>query len=224
MVYHLNMKTNILYNDIPVLKSDIDRFWRKVDKTQNCWNWSSTLRSGYGMFSFNGRPVGAHRMSYAIANGSIMTRQFVLHGCDNPQCVNPEHLRLGDHLANSKDKCERDRTQSNISSDQVSRARAQAAGGENLYAIAQSVETKEYKNLLNAIRGVTFRHVVEPPVPQVDITRARKVRKLSSADILEIQESLKSSYWGIVKKLAKQYNVSHTTISQIRSNRYNKRS
>lgn len=217
------METNIIYNGKTVSQGDINRFWQKVYKTDNCWNWNSTLRDGYGLFSFSGRPVGAHRFSYAIANGLILQGQFVLHGCDNPQCVNPGHLRLGDHKANSRDRSERDRTHSDFTSEQVRVARSLAASGKNLYQISEEISAKSTKNLLLAIRGSTFPHVDVPPVPNVDISRERKVRLLSDNDILEIQESLKKPYRGIVKKLAERYNVSHTAISLIRSNRYKKK-
>lgn len=216
------MKTNITYNGIAVSKSDITRFWQKVKKTNDCWNWDNTLRDGYGMFSFNGRPVGAHRFSFAIEHGSIKEGAFVCHTCDNPQCVRPKHLYLGTQNSNMKDRSERDRTPSDFTSAQIEQARIRAARGENLYAIASDMGTDKVKSLLQAIRGGTFKHVKTKPVAKVDISKERKVRSLSNKDIEDIKKALEKPYWGIVKKLADKYGVSHTAISLIRSGRYKK--
>lgn len=214
------MKTNITYNGTAVSDGDVNRFWQKVKKTNKCWNWDSTLRDGYGLFSFNGKPVGAHRLSFAIEHGSIKHGAFVCHTCDNPQCVRPEHLYLGNQSTNMKDRSERDRTPSEFTSAQIEQARIRAAEGENLYSIASDMDTDKVKSLLQAIRGETFKHVKAKPFVQVDISKKRKVRSLSDKDIEDIKKALEKPYWGIVKKLAEKYGVSHTAISLIRSGRY----
>lgn len=84
--------------------SDKDRFMRKVSKTMSCWNWEgSKLRKGYGSFNVNNTIVRAHRFSYSANKGPIPSGLFVCHTCDNPSCVNPEHLFLGDNMANMRD-------------------------------------------------------------------------------------------------------------------------
>jgi hypothetical protein len=87
------------------------RFWEKVDKTakNGCWEWKSALRgNGYGAFFTHlieeGRKcLGAHRVSWEIAHGSIPYGLWVLHKCDNRICVNPDHLFLGNRTDNMKD-------------------------------------------------------------------------------------------------------------------------
>jgi hypothetical protein len=71
-----------------------DRFWSKVDKTEDCWNWRVAPARVYPTFRFEGRNVSAHRLSYADANGPIPTGMYVDHVCHNKACVRPEHLRL----------------------------------------------------------------------------------------------------------------------------------
>lgn len=89
-----------------------DRFWAKVDKTDGCWEWTGgTVRGGYGKI---GKPGGgghvlAHRYSAMLHFGMFDTRLLVLHHCDNPACVNPDHLYLGDHQQNADDKMRRGR-------------------------------------------------------------------------------------------------------------------
>jgi hypothetical protein len=88
----------------------VDRFWNKVDKSDDCWLWTaSKLKQGYGRFNFNGKLILAHRMSWILTNGEIPNEMCALHSCDNPSCVNPSHLRLGTKKDNSQDKIQRGR-------------------------------------------------------------------------------------------------------------------
>lgn len=90
--------------------NDIADFWRQVNKTSDCWNWVGTKPSGrYGRFKFKGEKFAAHRFSWLIHHGEIPSGAHVLHHCDNPACVNPSHLYLGDHKQNMSDKVARGR-------------------------------------------------------------------------------------------------------------------
>lgn len=82
-----------------------DRFWERVQKTDDCWLWTgSTDKDGYGWFWVDGKTATAHRFSYALHNdGAIPDGLYVCHSCDNPPCVNPDHLWLGTNQDNMDD-------------------------------------------------------------------------------------------------------------------------
>ena len=86
------------------------RFLTKVNKIDGgCWEWTGTQSGRYGMFWFNGKNIGSHRISYELWNGEIPTEMIVRHKCDNTRCVNPQHLELGTTQENVNDKIIRNR-------------------------------------------------------------------------------------------------------------------
>lgn len=91
------------WNDEKLIK----RFFDKVNKTDECWEWKAFCwKSGYGCFSINHKDnQRAHRVSYEIYHKKkIITGMYILHSCNNRKCVNPLHLREGTHQDNMNDR------------------------------------------------------------------------------------------------------------------------
>lgn len=94
----------------------IDRFWVRVDKTQECWIWTGYLdRDGYGLFvQESGKTKRSHRVAYELTNGPLLKGKSLDHLCHDPgicfkgkkcphrSCVNPSHLKPCSSKENSK--------------------------------------------------------------------------------------------------------------------------
>ena len=133
-------------------QSYLDRFWTFVDKDapNGCWLWTGCkCPNGYGGFSLRNKMVKVHRISWFIHNGDIPDIEdsdyrgtCVLHKCDNPACVNPDHLFLGTHKDNMRDmldKCRankekgEDRHSAKLTESQVLFMRAWHSYGDTTY-------------------------------------------------------------------------------------------
>lgn len=96
------------------------RFWTKVNFTDECWTWTASTHKTppsqyhkghfpYGRIGIGKKVIKAHRVAYELCNGPIPAGMFVLHKCDNPKCVRPSHLKLGNHTQNMQDMADRHR-------------------------------------------------------------------------------------------------------------------
>jgi hypothetical protein len=89
-----------------------ERFEAKFtpEPMSGCWLWTGAVQGhGYGCFHVGGQPLQAHRMAWQLTHGSIAPGIHVLHRCDNPACVNPSHLFLGDPKINAQDRSKKGR-------------------------------------------------------------------------------------------------------------------
>lgn len=114
-----------------------ERFWDKVSVEPNtgCWLWLAQIdKDGYGKFKLNSRTlVAAHRVSYGGLVAPIPDGCFVCHKCDNPPCVNPDHLFVGTVKDNVRDMFSKGRGKRNpptkITATDAASIRKDFAGG-----------------------------------------------------------------------------------------------
>jgi hypothetical protein len=153
------------------MKPWLKRFWLKVRKTDQCWEWTGCKNvKGYGRLFIhkNGqRDVQlAHRLSYQAFIGDIPEGMFVLHGCDNPSCVKPDHLFLGTAQDNSSDMVAKDRHArgersgvaklTDVEVEEIKKLSKEGVSGVMLAARFQvSVQT-----ICGILKGRTWKHVL----------------------------------------------------------------
>ena len=90
-----------------------ERFLAKFVFVGECWEWIGCVgKNGYGQMRLNGKKESAHRVSYKLFHGEIPNGLMIDHICNNPKCVNPNHLRLCDATQNA---CNRNKPRTNNS-------------------------------------------------------------------------------------------------------------
>ncbi|MBV8666706.1 MAG: HNH endonuclease [Burkholderiaceae bacterium] len=160
------------------------RFWRHVKKEPSgCWQWVGAKKpTGYGNFYMNSRYMGAHCASYLLFSGEIQEGKFVCHKCDNPSCVNPEHLFLGSPKENMRDMMSKGRAigiaqgeeahpESKLTAKNVVEIRQLRAGGETLKNIGARFGITE-SNVHYIVTGKTWCHVDQFSASPSEIARA----------------------------------------------------
>lgn len=144
----------------PLSMDDWSRFWRKVDKGADCWLWTASEKStGYGAFTLRKRSVAAHRASWELHFGEIPVGIQVLHRCDNPKCVRPEHLFLGTQRENMWDASRKGHiVQAKLTVEKVIELRAAAKAGVSLAELARRYGVTD-RTIAFAINRATWAHV-----------------------------------------------------------------
>lgn len=124
-----------------------ERFARAYipEPNSGCWLWYGSLfgSNGYGRLQVKSKSMAAHRYAWESHKGEIPPGMLVLHKCDNPGCVNPDHLFLGTHQDNSDDKVSKGRHSRGVkhSSAKVNPARGEAVGRAKLkYTQVQKIQ------------------------------------------------------------------------------------
>lgn len=190
------------------------RFQKYVLRSEetDCWIWiGATGRWGYGLLMLN-RKYGqrAHRLSYELYRGTIPDRMHVLHTCDNPPCVNPEHLFIGDNHDNMMDRDAKrhqqfgeKNTHAKLTEETILEIRKQNMSSRdisNRYGVTMSQAWR-------IKRGIHWKHTIPPKYPF-----QHGNAKLNEEDVRRILNDNRS-----LSKIGKDYSVSPSTISMIRN-------
>lgn len=149
-----------------------ERFWSNVNKKGkvvstelgNCHEWTARTVSGYGIFNIANSSVKAHRFAWKIKYGKYPS-YLACHKCDNPACVNVEHIFIGTHQYNQADKIEKGRQSkgethgiAKLTNSNVNEIRKLAASGITHRTIANTFNVKK-SAITSIISGRTWSHL-----------------------------------------------------------------
>ena len=180
-INHGDVSINLTMRGDPI----IDRFQCSINKTDYCWIWTGSMQTnGYGRIFYDGKDHKAHRVSYELNIGHIPKGMIICHKCDNPSCVNPDHLFLGTNQDNSIDMVQKGRNniesrsgdnhwmkkhpdkiakgsslnKSCLTEDNVIKLRKEFSSGATQVALAKKYGTTN-KNIFHIVHRKTWKHI-----------------------------------------------------------------
>lgn len=138
----------------------------KINHDSKCWEWIGHKDSdGYGSITFKYKTIKSHRESYKIFNGEIPKNLSVLHRCDNPSCINPDHLFLGNQSDNHKDMVSKKRHGFGERNGMSKLTTAQARKVKNMLKFgfkATEISKKlnlTYSSVQKICKGIRWKHI-----------------------------------------------------------------
>ena len=211
----------------------IDRFWSKVEypgNDQDCWEWQAGKdKNGYGAFAehMGYSPIGAHRLSWEYYNGNIPNNMLICHTCDNPPCVNPDHLFLATNIENMLDMKQKGRAArgSNNGNSKLTEIEVLdiLTGIHNTtYTSIKDIQLKfkiSKHTIYQLLDGKIWQHITTTFQPTISVIRNMIVLpsfsgKLDENDVRDIRVRLKSGQSAY--SIAKLYGLNNQTISEIK--------
>jgi hypothetical protein len=132
-----------MHMETAVIAARVTEFWRNVQtgRPDECWPWTGYAEEGYGLFFFEGRMRPAHELALTFTTGEVRLAELdTCHGCHNPPCCNPQHLRFDTRQSNVNDTVAAGRNHHptpKITDDQVRLIRERRAAGAAQQDLAQ---------------------------------------------------------------------------------------
>lgn len=182
--------------------NQIKNFFSKVERNEaGCWIWiAGRSTTGYGKFNLSGRAVGSHIVSRMIFSGAIPKGMNVCHKCDNPLCVNPDHLFTG--------------TQQDNLNDMVSKGRASSGEAHGKIMLLSAARGDSHGSVTKPnSRATGNRHGSKTHPEKVVSGESQHLAKLNDEIVREIR--FRSSLGESGLTLAKAFGVSRSNISII---------
>lgn len=152
----------------PIRKRPIsDRLeWRSKKVLSGCIEWQGAkTNGGYGVMSVDAKPQRVHRLAWELGNGPIPDGMSVCHSCDNPPCLNVDHLFLGSQEDNAQDASAKGRivhgeehSNSKLNSAKVREIRRLASLGNSHSKIASLFNVSQ-PHVSRIVRGEQWRKV-----------------------------------------------------------------
>lgn len=142
-----------------IMEKHQKRFLEKIDRGPGCWAWRAGKTSlGYGQFRVDGRNLYAHRVAWAHFRGELPEEAVVCHSCDNPACVNPDHLFLGTQADNLADMARKGRQGgARLDQEKADEIRRRHARGETQTALAAEFGVSQ-ATVWRVVEGRSWRH------------------------------------------------------------------
>lgn len=198
-----------------VTPEEASRFWKRVTKSDGCWEINGHLASGYGRVGIGGRQYPAHVVSWVLHNGPLPPDKVVAHECDNPRCVRPDHLEAKTQKQNMQDMVARGRD-----------GREKRAGEKNLtskltdaqiaYAIESLTNKTETIRSLSLKFGVTFNCIYRIALGKrygIPAIRIAKQPRIPLDEVIKIRAFAADGLTH--EKIAKLVGYSRTAVTKI---------
>lgn len=184
------------------------RLWAAVVPEPNtgCWIWARHGNSdGYGSMRVGGAEHRVHRLSYRAFVGPFDESLFVCHSCDTPACINPDHLWVGSHADNQRDKARKERSpDTKLTTEDVVAIRSTH---ERSAVLARRYDV-DTQTVVDARSGVTWGHL---PGATEDYPRRRVLDEDMVREILLSNESERA--------IARRLGVSRGAVTHVRARR-----
>jgi hypothetical protein len=153
----------------------------KINPVTGCWEWTGAKRNGYGRLTTGSRTngtrktVSAHRLSYQLFKGEIPRGYEICHKCDNPCCINPDHLFAGTRQDNVDDREQKGRNivprgenngRAKLTEDDVRGARNERVTNGTSYRTLAANYGVAKRTIMDAVRGVNWKCLEMPEPPK----------------------------------------------------------
>ena len=176
------------------------KLWSKTEAKGKCLNWKlSKNKEGYGSVTLK-----VHQLAYVLSHGDIPAGMLICHTCDNPSCVNPEHLFLGTSADNFNDMLQKGRFFVRSGEQHPMKLHPErAVSGDRHY-------TRQHPELVN--RG--DKHWSRKCPYRVSRGEAAGLHKLTEKQVAEVRKLYSSTKY-TQQNLADKFGVRQSTISGI---------